>query len=74
MRCHWEKLGVLGPIYRLTSQGLDDHAIAVQLNISEEMVRGCIAWLLHFLRYQSRADLLLNASVEQSGRWTLNAA
>ena len=74
MRCHWEKLGVLGPIYHLVSQGLADRAIADRLNIREEMVQGCIAWLLRFLKYRSRADLLLNVSAEQSGRWTLGAA
>ncbi|HLH07176.1 MAG TPA: hypothetical protein VKW78_08060 [Terriglobales bacterium] len=74
MRCHWEKLGVLGPIYRLVSQGLDDRAIADRLNIPEEMVQGCIAWLLRFLPCQSREDLVLSISAKQTGRWILGAA
>ena len=28
MRCHWEKLGVLGSIYGLVGKGLSDREIA----------------------------------------------
>jgi DNA-binding NarL/FixJ family response regulator len=74
MPCHWEKLGVLGPIYKLASLGMSDHAIADRLNLAEETVHGCISWLLHFLRYQTRAELVLHASPAQHGTWGLSAA
>jgi DNA-binding NarL/FixJ family response regulator len=74
MRCHWEKLGVLGPIYGLATLGMSDHAIANQLNVSEETVHGCISWLLHFLKCQTRSELVLNASPAQQGTWGLRAA
>lgn len=74
MRCHWEKIGVLGPIYKLAGLGISDHAIADRLNLSEETVQGCISWLLHFLKYQTRAELVLNASPVPQGTWGLSAA
>lgn len=73
MSCHWEKLGVLGPIYRLASYGLGNRAIADRLNISEEMVQGCIAWLMRFLKCQSRAELFVGV-LDEPGKWTLAAA
>jgi DNA-binding NarL/FixJ family response regulator len=74
MRCHWEKLGVLGPIRRLASEGLSGHVIADRLNLSEETVRGCVSWLLHFLKYNTRTELILDASPAQSEKWALSAA
>jgi DNA-binding NarL/FixJ family response regulator len=65
MRCHWEKLGVLGPIYTLLSQGLTDREIANRLNITEATVCNCIAWLVHFLNCQTRDGLVLHASPAQ---------
>jgi hypothetical protein len=38
MRSFWEQTGVLGPIYRLLGQGLNDDDIAVKLNRPEEKV------------------------------------
>ena len=74
MRCHWEKLGVLGPIYKLAGLGMSDLAIADRLNLSEETVRGCISWLLHFLGWQTRAELVLDASPAQQETCGLSAA
>lgn len=74
MRCHWEKLGVLRPIYRLASEGLNDDIIAEKLNLREETVRGCVSWLLRFLNFKTRAELSQDASYVQSGRWALKAA
>lgn len=62
MRSFWEQIGVLGPIYRLLGEGMNDNDIAVRLNVTEEKVQGCIAWILHFLRLKNRQELVLYAS------------
>jgi len=62
MRSFWEQTGVLGPIYRLLGRGLNNDAIATRLNLTEEKVEGCIAWLLRFLRLKNRQDLVRYAS------------
>jgi DNA-binding NarL/FixJ family response regulator len=74
MRCHWGKLGVLGPIYELVSQGLTDREIANQLNIAEVTVHNCILWLTHFLKFQTRAELVLYASPAQQAVLGFRAA
>lgn len=74
MRCYWEKVGILGPIYDLLSQGFSDREIASKLNIPEVKVRGCISWLLHFLKCQTRAELVLYGLSAQQGTWGLRAA
>jgi hypothetical protein len=61
MRVYWEKIGVLGPIYRLVGQGFNDQEIANRLNITEVKVHGCIAWLLKFLNMPDRLDLVRHA-------------
>jgi DNA-binding NarL/FixJ family response regulator len=62
MRCFWEQTGVLGPIYRLLAQGLNDGDIARKLNLTEVSVRSCISWTLHFLKLTNRQELVLYAS------------
>lgn len=62
MQCLWEQTGVLGPIYRLLGQGLDDTDIAKKLNLTEVSVQNCIAWIVHFLKLKNRQDLVLYAS------------
>jgi len=74
VRCHWEKLGVLGPIYELVGQGLTDRAIANKLNLTELTVHGCISWLSHFLQCNDREALVLYASAERDETWNLRAA
>lgn len=74
MRCHWEKLGVLGPIYGLVSQGLSDRAIAEKLNLTEVTVSGCITWLMHFLNCDTRAQLALYASSAQQVKGGVRAS
>ena len=58
MRVHWEKLGILGPVYRLVGQDFGDKEIAGKLNVSEDNVRRCVAWLLRFGSHASRAELI----------------
>ena len=62
MRCFWEQIGVLGSIYRLLGQGLSDDKIAGELNLTEEKVQSCIAWILRFLKLKNRGELVLYAS------------
>ena len=61
MRVFWEQVGMLGPVYRLASRGLDDRAIAVRLKVPELRVHNCLAWLLRFLGLAARAELVLYA-------------
>lgn len=61
MRVYWERIGVLGPIYRLVGRGFNDQDIASRLNISEVKVHGCVAWLLEFLNVPDRLDLVRHA-------------
>ncbi|MGE5053563.1 MAG: hypothetical protein ACM3WP_05300 [Acidobacteriota bacterium] len=62
MRSFWEQTGVLGPTYRLLAKGLNDDNIAVKLNLPEEKVHACIAWILHFLKVKNRQEVMLYAS------------
>ena len=62
MRTYWEKLGILGPIYHLVGRGLSNQDIAAKLNITDVNVENCISWLLRFLHYNSRAQLVLRAA------------
>jgi hypothetical protein len=55
-----EQKGVLGPIYRLASEGLNDEGIALQLGLTEVKVRGCIGWIVYFLELKSRQELVLH--------------
>lgn len=73
MRCHWEKLGVLGPIYELVGQDLCDQEIASKLHLKEVTVRDCVCWLMHFLKCDSRAELVQCASPAQHGTWGLRS-
>jgi DNA-binding NarL/FixJ family response regulator len=58
MRVFWEKLGVLGPVYRLAGQGLADSDIATKLNVAERNVQSCIRWTLQFLQFTEREQLV----------------
>lgn len=69
MRIFWEKVGVLGPIYRLVGRGLSDSDIANNLHIDETRVQSCISWMLHFLQFTTRAELVLYACPAPSGAW-----
>jgi DNA-binding NarL/FixJ family response regulator len=62
MQSFWEQTGILGPIYRLLGQGIDDTDIAKTLNLTELKVQTCVAWIAHFLNLKSRQDLVLYAS------------
>jgi len=58
MRAFWEKVGVLGPVYRLVGQGFSDRDIAEKLNLREISVQACVAWILHFLGFTKRNELI----------------
>lgn len=62
MRCFWEQIGVLGPVYRLVGRGLNDSDIARKLGVTELSVEGCITWMLRFLKFTSRKELVLYAA------------
>jgi DNA-binding NarL/FixJ family response regulator len=62
MQCFWEQIEVLGPIYRLASRGLSDGDIADELGITEVTVQSCITWILRFLQFRSRHELVLYGS------------
>ena len=62
MRVFWEKVGVLGPVYRLVGQGFSDREIAAKLNLPEPSVQACIAWMLRFLRFTERNELIGHAA------------
>jgi hypothetical protein len=66
MRIFWERAGVLGPVYRLAGQGLSDVDIANKLNLTEVKVADCIAWILHFLKFTDRIELIRYASVRET--------
>ena len=69
MRVFWERIGVLGPIYRLVGEGLDDQQIATKLNLTETKVRDCISWMLRFLKLPGRMELARDAfGVEHPGQ------
>lgn len=62
MRVLWEQVGILGPVYRLASEGLNDMEIANKLNLTEVRVQHCVAWILHFLNLRNRSELVRYAS------------
>lgn len=61
MRVYWERIGVLGPIYRLVGKGFNDREIANKLNITEITVQGCISWMLHSFKMPNRMELARDA-------------
>jgi DNA-binding NarL/FixJ family response regulator len=73
MRSYWERIGVLGPTYRLVGRGWSNHEIAGYLGRSEEVIERCVAWIMRFLNIESRDALVAvassSASTCASGRW-----
>jgi DNA-binding NarL/FixJ family response regulator len=63
MRSFWQQTDVLGPIYRLLGEGLNDDDIAVKLNLTVVKVQGCIDWIVHFLELKNRLELVQYASI-----------
>jgi hypothetical protein len=61
MRVYWERIGVLGPIYRLAGKGFNDLEIASKLNIEESKVQSCISWMLHSFKMPNRMELARDA-------------
>ena len=63
LRVFWERAGVLGPNYRPAGQGRIDVHIANKLNLTEVKVRDYIVWILHFLKFTDRIELIRSTSV-----------
>ncbi len=63
MHSFCEQTGVLGPIYRLLGDGLNNDDIALKLNLTEVKVQGCIAWIVHFMELKNRKELVQYASM-----------
>jgi DNA-binding NarL/FixJ family response regulator len=61
MRVYWERIGVLGPIYRLVGKGFNDREIANKLNITGIAVQACISWILHSFKMPNRMELARDA-------------
>ena len=47
MRVHWERTGILVPVFRLAGHGFSDGEIASSLNSSEVNVQGCVDLIRH---------------------------
>ena len=67
MRAFWEKVGVLGPVYRLVEQGFSDRDIAEKLGLTEVRVQECVIWIVHFLGFTSRIELFRHAATPAVG-------
>jgi DNA-binding NarL/FixJ family response regulator len=61
VRVYWERVGMLGPIYRLGRQGLNDRQIANRLNLTEVRVHDCISWMLQSFKFSDRTELARDA-------------
>ena len=70
-RSHWEKMGIVVPVYRLAGQGLSDHEISVRLNLTENTVYECIGYLIRRLKCRTRAELVVYASPMPNEGWTV---
>jgi hypothetical protein len=72
MRVFWERIGVLGPVYRLVGQGRSDHDIANQLHLTKSTSSAVSPWILHFLQFTSRSELVQYAATA-AGQLSLGA-
>ena len=61
MQVFWEKIGILGPVYRLVARGLSAIEIASNLDITEGRVRDYVAWMQRFLHRDDRNELMRDA-------------
>jgi len=64
MQVFWEKIGILGRVYRGLGGGLTDREIAYDLDIAEARVHDCVDWMEHFLRCKDRNELAEQAARE----------
>lgn len=58
MQVFWEKIGILGPVYRLVGRGWSDVEIAGSLDVTEVKVHECVAWIQRFLHCKNRNELV----------------
>lgn len=59
MRCYWERIGILGPTYRLLGRGWSNHDIANYLGRTDEIVDSCVQWIMDFLPVATRSELVV---------------
>jgi len=64
----WERMDVLGPVYKMVAQGLNDGEIAKKLGLPEPTVQDCVSWLCHFLETSTRATLRFCVRTTQHNR------
>jgi hypothetical protein len=50
------------PNLSLVGQGFSDRDIVEKLNLTEVRVRDCVAWILHFLEFTDRTELVRYAA------------
>jgi hypothetical protein len=62
VQVYWERIAVLGPIYRLVGRGFNDQDITKELNIPKSIVHDCISWMLKSFDMPDRLDLVRHAS------------
>ena len=61
VRVYWDRIGILGPVYRLVGRGFDDREIANRLNLTEIRVRDCVSWMLQTFKFPGRMELARDA-------------
>jgi hypothetical protein len=62
MQVFWEKIGILGPVYRLTRHGLRGSENANHFDITQVRVHDRIDWMQHFLHCENRDELAQETS------------
>ena len=60
-------MGALGPVYRLVGQGFGGRGIAEKLCLTEVRVQEFVIWIVHFLGFTSRIELLCYAATQAVG-------
>jgi DNA-binding NarL/FixJ family response regulator len=61
MQAFWEKLGILGPIYKMVGEGLTDSEIGHRLRLTEVTVSNCVSWIMRSLEITNRSQLVARA-------------
>jgi hypothetical protein len=65
MQCYWERIGILGPTYRLLGSGWSNQDIATHVGRNQDAIDNCVQWLLQFLKLEDRAELVFVIGTER---------